>query len=147
MKVRSDIAELLRAGVPQAHICRQLHVAPITVQRTREALGLPAPKTCRVLPATPEEAFQQYTQPAADGHLTWTGPVNTGSPKFVFQGTTYNARRLSFRLHHGREPIGNVTVGCEAQDCVAGRCVEDQPMRDANRRADAAFEAIFGSPA
>lgn len=53
----------------------------------------------------------------------------------------------SFRLHHGREPIGNATVGCEVPGCVAGQCIEDQPIRDANRRADKAFEAIFGSPA
>jgi len=143
MKIRDDIAELLRAGVPQIHICRQLHVAPITVQRTREALGLPARKTCRVLPTTIEEAFQQYAQPADDGHVTWGGPVNNSAPKLAFEGTVYYARRLAFRFLHGREPIGKVTAECEVQGCVAGPCVTDQPMRD---EANALYAAVFGRP-
>lgn len=149
MKIRQDIADLLHAGTPLIHICRQLHVAPLTVQRTREAMGLPAPKTCRVLPATLEEAFHQHTQPTQDGHVEWTGTVNNGSPKVVFAGRVHYARRIAFRLHRGRDPIGRVTVAasCEVKDCVAGACVEDQRMRAANKRADLAFPAIFGEAA
>lgn len=147
MKVRADIAELLRAGVKQSHICRQLHCAPLTVQRTREALHLPAPKICRILPATLEDAFRQHTQPTEGGHVAWSGPVTGGVPKVTFQGTTRSAYRVSFRIHHGREPVGRVTSSCEVQRCVSGRCVEDKPMREANQRADRAFAAIFGASA
>lgn len=142
MKIRADIAELLRAGVPQVQIARRLHCAQITVQRTREALNLPAHKMCRDLPATLEEAFQQYTRPAADGHIEWTGRRNNGTPAVTFHGTVHSGYRLAFRFHYGREPVGKVT-SCET-GCVAGRCVKDQPMREANRRADKAFSAIFG---
>jgi len=141
VKIRDDIADLLRAGVPLLHICRQLHCAPLTVQRTREAIGLPAPKTCRVLPTTLEAAFRQYTRPAKDGHIEWVGPVNAGAPKVVFEGTVYYARRLAFRFHHGRDPIGKVTSGCTFTGCVAGRCLEDRPMRE---RARSLYAAIFG---
>lgn len=144
MKIREDIAERLRAGMPLIHIVRELHVATLTVQRTREVLGLPAPKTCRVLPATLEEAFRRYERPAKDGHIEWAGPFSSGAPKLVFEGSLYYARRLAFRFHHGREPVGRVTHSCDVKDCVAGACVEDKPMRAANKRADRAFEAIFG---
>jgi hypothetical protein len=149
MNIRQDIADLLHAGMPQIHICRQLHVAPLTVQRTREALGLPAPTTRPFLPATLEAAFRRYAQPTEDGHVEWTGPVNNGSPKVVFAGRVHYARRISFRLRHGRDPIGRVTVAssCTVKDCVAGDCVEDQRMRAANKRADRAFSAIFGEAA
>lgn len=146
MKIRADIAELLHAGVPLSHICRQLHVATLTVQRTREALGLPAPKACRVLPATLEAAFQQHTRPLPDGHVEWTGHINGTAPQVTFQGTAYPARRLAFRYHHGREPIGKVLPApdCEVRGCVAGPCLTDQQIRQANGRADALYAAIFG---
>lgn len=144
MNIRDDIANLLHAEVPLSHICRQLHCAPITVQRTREALGLPAPKTCRVLPATLEEAFHQYTQPVEGGHLAWAGPANGTVPKVTFEGTVHYARPLAFRLRYGREPVGNVTTSCVVKDCVAGGCVEDRPMRE---RTESLYGAIFGGVA
>ena len=143
MRIRADIAELLRAGTPQAHICRQLRCAPVTVQRTREALGLPAPKTCRPLPATLDEAFRQHAQPTEDGHVTWTGSVVEGGPRVKFEGKAYYARRLAFRFHHGREPVGKITVACGRAVCVAGRCMEDRPMRE---KAAELYAAVFGAP-
>jgi hypothetical protein len=147
MKIRADIAELLRAGVPQAHICRQLHCAPLTVQRTREALGLPSPKSCRVLPATLEEAVDRYARPIDGGHVEWAGPLRNGCPSFVFEGQHYYVRRLAFRFQHGREPVGNVTVACDVRTCVAGPCVRDRLMRDRERRVDALYAGIFGGAA
>ncbi|WP_406156902.1 hypothetical protein [Streptomyces canus] len=141
MKIRDDIAELLRAGVPQIHICRQLHVAPLTVQRTREALGLPSPKTCRVLPATPEDAFAKYTRPIDGGHLQWTGPLKSRVPFFRHQGQHHYVRRVSFRWQYGRDPIGNVTPSCDVKGCVAGRCLQDRPMRE---HTESLYAAIFG---
>lgn len=144
MKVRADIAELLRAGVPQSHICRQLHCAPSTVQRTREALRLPAPKRCRVLPSTLEDAFRQYTQPTDDGHVEWTGSINNGTPVVAFKGTKYYARQLAFRFHHGRHPVGRVTSTCEVKGCVAGGCLLDRPMREREPELEELYSGIFG---
>ena len=144
MKIRDDIAELLRAGMPQIHICRQLHVSPLTVQRTREALGMPAPKTVRVLPATPQEAIAKYARPVDGGHLVWAGPLKNGAPCVGFQGRDHYVRPLSFRLQHGRAPVGNITAGCDVKGCVADRCLQDRPMRE---RTDSLYAAIFGGAA
>jgi hypothetical protein len=114
------------------------------VQRTREALGLPAPKPCRPLPKTLEEAFRQHTKPTADGHLTWTGPTTEGVPRLKFGGKVHYARRVAFRFHYGRDPIGKAIARCEVNGCVAGRCIEDQPMRE---RAKSLYAAIFGAEA
>lgn len=141
MNIRDDIAELLEARVPQAHICRQLHVAPLTVQRTREALGLPSPRTVRVLPLTPEEAFAKYTRPVHGGHLQWAGPVKNRVPFFRHQGRHYYVRRVSFHWQYGRDPVGNVTPSCRVKGCVAGRCLQDRPMRE---RTESLYAAIFG---
>jgi hypothetical protein len=147
MNIRTDIAELLHAGTPQIHICRQLHVAPITVQRTREALGLPAPKTVRVLPASLDDAFRQYARPTPDGHAAWAGPVNNGTPKLTFNGVVYYARPLAFRLRYGREPVGNVTSDCPVKHCVAGDCIKDRPMREQEQQLDRLYAGIFGEVA
>lgn len=158
MKVRADIAELLRAGVPQSHIARRLHVAPITVQRTREALRLPAPKTCRVLPATLEDAFRQHTRPTDGGHIEWTGRFNASAPTLIFQGTVHSAYQVAFRFHHGRDPVGKVTSCRSVKGCVAGPCLRDQPMRQREQQAareqkrrerqlDRLYAGIFGRPA
>lgn len=146
MKVRDDIAQLLHAGVPQIQIARQLHCAQITIQRTREALGLPAPgRGRRPAAATLEEAFRAHLEPTDDGHVRWTGAVNSyGSPKVTANRETQSAYRIAFTLHHGREPVGRVTAGCGLQGCVRGDHIADQPMRQANQRADRAFAAIFG---
>lgn len=157
MKVRADIAELLRAGVPQIYICRQLHVAPITVQRSREALGMPAPR-CGPPDtyASVEDAFHANSEAIDGGHLRWTGHTDTnGFPRLNFGQQRVSARQTGFRIHHGRDPHGRLSLACDMADCVAGAHLEDQQIREenrlrirqANRRADAAFKAIFGQSA
>jgi hypothetical protein len=144
MKVRADIAELLRAGVPQSHICRQLHCAPITVQRTREALGLPAPKAGPPGAPSLAEAFRQNAIPSEDGHLMWRGFDTRSTPRLTYGGRTYSGYRLAFVLHYRREPVGRVTAACGALGCVRGDHVADEPMRATNARADRVYAAVFG---
>jgi hypothetical protein len=142
MKIRADIAELLHAGVPQIQISRQLRCAPLTVQRTREALGLPAPKSGRPSFVSFEDAFRAHTEPTDDGHVRWTGPVHgDDTPTVYAQRGQRSAYRVAFTLHHGREPIGRVTPGCRLQGCVRGDHLEDQPMRERTRQT---YAAIFG---
>ncbi|MFJ3021439.1 hypothetical protein ACIPH4_10870 [Streptomyces tendae] len=147
MKVRADIAELLRAGVPQIHIARQLGVAPVTVQRTREALGLPAPRSGRPdAYASFEDAFRRNIEQHDDGHVRWTGYRDKdGTPRVCYRNEqTVAAPRAAFRLHHGREPVGKALPTCGLKGCIAGEHLADRPMREANQRADRAFAAIFG---
>lgn len=144
MKVRTDVAELLRAGVPQSEIARTLHVAPITVQRTRESLGLPAPRRVRRLPATLEAAFYQRSEELPGGHRRWLGTrrVADGQLSFIFEGRKANPFPVAFRIRWNREPVGLVKPGCGVDDCIAPDHVEDRPMREKN---SATFAAIFGN--
>ena len=149
MKIRSDVAELLRAGVPQIHICRQLHVAPGTVQRTREALGMPAPRCGPPdIYTSVEDAYRSNSEATDDGHKRWTGHTDTnGHPRLNFRQQRISVRQVAFRLHHGREPQGRLSIGCGMAHCVEGAHLKDHRIRAANRRADAAFTAIFGPSA
>jgi hypothetical protein len=141
MNIRQDIAARLRAGIPQAYICRELRCAPITVQRTREALGLPAPKAGPPRPPSIEAEFQRLAEPIDGGHARWNGKHTGGAPIVVWRGTTRSAYRIAFELHHGRPPVGRVTSSCEVRGCIAGRCVEDQPMR---AKTHALYASVFG---
>lgn len=150
MKIRADIAELLRAGVPQIHIARQLGVAPVTVQQTREALGMPAPRVGRPDVYTSwEDAFRRNVEQLDDGHVRWTGYRDKdGTPRVCYRREqTVAAPRVAFRLHYGREPVGKALPMCDIKGCIAGEHLADRPMREANRRADKAFAAIFGPSA
>ncbi|MFG2722688.1 hypothetical protein ACGFW5_30980 [Streptomyces sp. NPDC048416] len=143
MKVRADAAELLRAGVPQIHVARTLHMSPVTVQRTREALGLPAPRSCRVLPTSLKDAFTQHTTPVEGGHLHWSGWHRAGNrPEMGYGGRRYLGYPVAFQIRWGRAPVGHVRPGCGDDGCIAPDHVEDRPMREQNR---ALYRAIFGS--
>lgn len=146
--VRRDIEAMLRKNIPQMHIARQLGVAPATVQRTREALGIPAPRRGR--PDTyvsVEDAYRSNSEAVGDGHYRWIGHTDTtGHPRLNFRQQRLSARQIAFRIYHGRDPRGRISVGCDMAHCVAGAHMEDQLIRDANRRADAAFSSIFGPP-
>jgi hypothetical protein len=142
--IREDIASMLHAGHSQAHIVRTLHVAPRTVQLHRLTLGLPPAKPGPRAPASFEAAYQALAVPAEGGHARWTGPVSSKGVAVVWiRSTARSAARIAFQLRHGREPVGNVKSTCEMEQCVAGSHLEDRPMREANRRADRAFNAIF----
>jgi len=145
--IRRDIEAMLHKGVPQMHIARQLHVAPDRVQRTREALGLPAPRSGpRERYASIADAFGANTEPVDGGHLRWTG-TGRGNPYVCFRKQRLTAARVSFELHHGRPPVGIVTPNCGVAGCLAGGHLTDRPIREANKRADRAFDAIFGATA
>lgn len=144
--VRRDIEAKLREGIPQMHIARQLGVAPATVQRTREALGLPAPRRGRQNTyASLEEAFRQGTELVDGGHVRWVGYRDKdGTPRVCFRQKPLAAPRVAFLLHHGREPVGKALPSCGVKECIAGGHLADRPMREANRRADKAFASISG---
>ncbi|MFB6934542.1 hypothetical protein [Streptomyces chartreusis] len=114
-------------------------------KRRQRNPDLPSPQWRRAVSL--QEAFQQRTQPHDDGHLTWTGSTSHSTPTLWWQGSLHSAYKLAFRLHHGRDPEGTVTSGCDVPRCVAGGCLTDRRLRAANQRADRAFAAIFGGAA
>lgn len=148
MKVRADIAELLRQGLPETHIASQLGIDRGTVKRARQALGLPAPpRGKRSKYASLSDAFRNHTEPVEGGHLRWTGPTDRDFPFLTYGGKRYAAPRLAFQLHRGREPVGRISRSgtCDFPGCVEGGHLLDQAIREAHLRADAAFELIFGN--
>ncbi len=204
MKIREDIAALLRAGVPYSTIRTQLGVGNSTIIRVRNAIGMPPgrpgtpqtdeqrhaatlkrhPKAAAMLrngatytqvhdtlglsrptirsirvalnipvpanatPArTPADAFALYARPHTDGHTHWTGPHTGTTPQLWADGRVYSALRIAFRLHHDREPDGPIRRGgnnCDDPHCINGAHLTDRRIREANHRADQAFEQIFG---
>ncbi|MEE1735939.1 hypothetical protein PUR49_05340 [Streptomyces sp. BE147] len=141
MRIRQDIADLLREGVPQQDIMRTLHVGHNAVSETRVALQLPAPvRGGRPLQPI-ETAFYARTEPVDDGHLRWTGHHANGVPRLGRQGKHPSAYQVGFQLHHRREPVGHAKPGCGWAQCVAPAHQEDRPMREQLR---AQLVSIFG---
>ncbi|MEH0564672.1 hypothetical protein [Streptomyces scabiei] len=95
---------------------------------------------------TPEQTLAHYSQPAPDGHTHWTGPTDAvGKPILWYRSKALNGRNVAFLAHHHRDPAGRVTVTCDEPRCIAGAHLADSAIRAAHRRADTAFEQIFGT--
>lgn len=92
--------------------------------------------------------FQGNTEQLDDGHARWAGYRDAASntPLVFHNGQKTPAPKVAFRLHYGRDPVGKPLPTCRMKGCIAGAHLADRPMREANARADAAFEAIFGEP-
>ncbi|MCX5229716.1 hypothetical protein [Streptomyces sp. NBC_00233] len=140
MKIRQDIADMLRAGDSMAQVQRTLGVGYSLVSDHRKALRLPLhPPSVRA--ETVEATFARRTRATDDGHLVWTG--STLAIKTV-EGANLSAARYAFQQQHGRRPVGRVLPGCGVLRCVHPKHVEDQPMREA---LDSQLAAILGSAA
>ncbi|MGY0023712.1 hypothetical protein ACVHNB_32680 [Streptomyces sp. YJ-C3] len=143
MKIRADVAELLRAGLSDRAIARELGVdARLTVAPARTALGIPKARPGKPPAASAEDLFWRRTQPVDDGHILWTGSRDyTGTPSLRHGGRNLSALRIAFRLKHAREPEGHVTPTCDRDGCVAPAHTEDRRIRE---RTNTTFAAIFG---
>lgn len=135
------IHDLLRQGLSNAAIGKQLHVERQTVGRIRHELGIP------LLPAQPltvEEKWRQRVREADGGHLEWTGERSTSGnvPVMRHSGSTYTAARLGFRIQHGHDPAGYAKPRCGVQHCVAPSHQDDT---GANRPARQ-HHARYASP-
>ncbi|MGW6910286.1 hypothetical protein [Streptomyces sp. NPDC054940] len=144
MKVRADVAELLRAGHSDRAIARQLNTGAKTVAEARAVLRLPKHPSGKRAAASREELFWRRTQATDDGHLKWTGTRSNGVPTLRYGGRQHTACRIAFTIRYGREPVGQVTRTCDIDGCVHPNCVVDRTIREANQRADATFDAVFG---
>lgn len=147
MNIRPDVAELLRAGLGNKAIARQLHMDTRPIAAARALLGVPAVKPGRRPPTAPVDLFWQRVRRLDGGHMEWTGYRTTdGTPVVKYGRRVLSARRIAFRAWHGRDPVGYVLPGCGLDECMAPEHATDRQIRAANRRADNAFDAIFGSP-
>ncbi|MFE7626061.1 hypothetical protein [Streptomyces sp. NPDC057509] len=145
MRIRADIAELLRAGCSNREVAHRLNTSPRHVAAARTALGLPRHPPGPKSAGSPQDLFRKHTHPVAGGHLEWTGRRNDdGLAVFCWGGRNHTAARVAFVMHHGRQPVGNVKAGCGVDGCVTPAHMEDQPMR-AQLRTQLA--SIFGGAA
>lgn len=138
---RADIVALLAEGHSDREIGRRLHTNPKRVRRIRTELELPDYQPTPTL--TLEQKWATRTKTVAHGHMRWTGGLRGGMPSLTYQQYNYSARRIAFRLGHGREPVGRVLPGCDHTWCIAPEHTTDGPMR----RADNVFAAVFGRAA
>lgn len=149
MKIRADVAELLRAGLSDRAIGRELGVDPIaTVRPARKALGIPPVKSGRKPACSPEDLFWRRVRPTDDDHLEWTGYVSHDNiPALRHGGRLYTARRLAFRIANGRDPEGKVLPSCGRAQCVKPDHQADRVDRAREKRVDSLYDGIFGAPA
>lgn len=110
------------------------------IPTTRPTPPRPPSRTRRTFP----DAIALHTEPYGDGHTRWTGPVTNGHPVVCAEGTRISVRPYQFRTHHQRQPDGHITPNCGQHDCITGAHLTDRTIREANKRADHAFEQIFG---
>ena len=142
MKIRKDIADMLRDGHSDSDTAKALDIDVKAVAAARRILGIPRHKPGRTAASSPQELFRERTRPVDGGHLEWTGyRTNDGTPFFRWKKQGFTAGRVAFVMQHGRAPVGRVRAGCDYEGCVAPGCVEDQPMRD---QLTSTFNAIFG---
>lgn len=138
---RADIIALLAEGHSDREIGRRLHTNPKRVGRIRRELELPDYQATPAL--TLEEKWTTRTNLLAHGHMRWTGGLRGGMPSLTYRRYNYSARRIAFRLGHGREPVGRVLPGCGHTWCIAPEHTTDGPMR----RADSVYARLFGAAA
>lgn len=70
------------------------------------------------------------TQATDDGHLLWTGITTpSGAPTFKHDRRTYQARRIAYRIAHGRDPEGSVRPACGIPLCVQPAHIADVPKK------------------
>lgn len=141
MKIRTDVAALVRAGLNNSAIARQLHCDRRAPAAVRAELGLPpSPVGGQNLPLT--DRIAAHTQLVDGGHALWTGiTTQSGTPVLKYRGTNRSVYQLVFIARYGREPVGNVRTACGYPRCLAPDHVEDRPMREKTR---ATYTAIFG---
>ncbi|MFD4738681.1 hypothetical protein ACFWNQ_15110 [Streptomyces virginiae] len=144
MKIRADVAEMLRDGLTNQQVARRAHISQQTAAIARAALGLPKSKPGQKRQASLEQALRDRSRVVDAGHWEWAGPRSNGLAVVHFDGRRYTACRAAFVIHHQRAPIGEVRPGCGRAGCMAPAHMDDRPARERN---NATFVALFGGAA
>ncbi|MEU3613444.1 hypothetical protein ABZ725_14170 [Streptomyces sp. NPDC006872] len=132
---RADIVQLLREGLGNVRIADTLGVRRDRVARIRAEEDIsPCERTWPTQGVTLEQKWTAHTQPVTGGHMRWTGPMRGTTPNFC-HGGNQSARRVAFRLGHGRDPVGPVLPGCGHDWCIAPDHTTDTPMRNASQKS------------
>ncbi|WEH40770.1 hypothetical protein [Streptomyces sp. AM 2-1-1] len=127
----ADIVTLLRQGLSNSAIVRELRCDKNRVRRLRTHHGIPA---VLLQPLTLEEKWKTKTRQVEDGHVEWTGSRGSaGTPVLAYRAKLHTAASIAFRIRTGRDPVGYVLPECGREHCVAQEHVEDEPGRQKAR--------------
>ncbi|MFF0092783.1 hypothetical protein ACFYSF_22860 [Streptomyces canus] len=126
-----NIATILQNQVvSDVELAYQLGCRRGLIAQTRAALRLPPmPLPADMDQLTPELVVMMNALLTAGGHRRWNGRRTRDGIPLVDHFTT--AARVVFRMTHGREPEGQVRVGCAIKHCVEGSHLVDRVMREA----------------
>ena len=120
---------------------RDLSPAAATLQKGRAFLR--GRRREAAAAASLEAAFRARAEPAAGGHLRWTGHwTKNNVPGLRYGGSFHTAYRVAFRLRTGREAAGKALPECDYPGCVEPAHVDDAPGRNQTRDT---YAAIFGA--
>jgi hypothetical protein len=147
VSIRADVAELLRAGLSDRAIARELNTDHKKVSAARTALGLPKAKPGKKAAGTAEDLFWRRARPTDDGHMEWAGFHSTGTPCLRHGGRNQTAYRIAYRIANGRDPEGKALPSCGREHCVKPGHHSDRHDRAAARKVDDLYDAIFGASA
>ncbi|MFI1702967.1 hypothetical protein [Streptomyces griseoruber] len=133
-------ALLAEEDISNSAVAAQLGCGWRRVDEVRKRVGLPSyVRGRRAVYRSWEEAFTEQSEPVEGGHRRWTGTREKGgTPVVRHRASIQTAYRVAFRLHHGREPEGNLTRSCKIPGCVAGEHQQDRVMREAQKVGEAA---------
>ncbi|MDT0306166.1 WhiB family transcriptional regulator [Streptomyces sp. DSM 44917] len=119
MRIRADVADLIRAGLPVREIAARAHVSAKTIARARRALQLPpVPTGCAPAPSL-RAYMTARTRRTPDGHLIWTGPISERGPRVRYGHREGSARTAWWEITHGRPPHGRPRPACGIPLCLA----------------------------
>ncbi|MGW0800322.1 hypothetical protein [Streptomyces sp. NPDC002692] len=125
----ADIAPLLKEHLSNAEIARRLYVSPGVVARVRADAGMPP---YRQPTESLRAKFHRHATTVDDVHMVWTGQRTQDLVPVLSHGSKsrITARRVAYKLEHGREPVGNVVSTCQYEWCVAPACQADSVDRE-----------------
>ncbi|MDX2698964.1 helix-turn-helix domain-containing protein [Streptomyces ipomoeae] len=132
-RIEQRVAVLLLQGATYEAISAEVGLSQPTIMKIRLDWNIPKavrePRPSRTVAA----ALALYAEPYGDGHVRWTGPYSGRMPTLFADSRSHNARRVAFREHHGREPVGYVLTDCGRSGCMAGAHLTDLLMRSAGQ--------------
>ncbi|MDQ1018804.1 hypothetical protein [Streptomyces afghaniensis] len=131
-----NIARVLRGEVvSDVELAYRLGCRRGLVAQVRADLQLaPMPLPVGMDRMTPELVVMMNALFMPGGHRRWNGRRTRDGVPLVDHFTT--AARVVFRMTHGREPEGQVRVGCAIKHCVEGSHLVDRVMREDVRALD-----------
>lgn len=120
-----EIVRLLREGLSNAEVVRRLRCDKNRVAQIRAEESIPGPHDPRSL----IQKWRERAVEGEDGHMSWTGKHNNGTPVVRHDGHDHSARAIAFTMRTKRAPEGNTLPDCGWFPCVAPAHMQDSRER------------------